>query len=50
MNSSILPVIARELTRAGFEVETAGFYPYTGSFALGRLDGREIIAAVARKP
>lgn len=42
-------VLRRELSRAGFEVVTAGFYPYTGNFAPGRLDGREIAAAIGRK-
>ncbi|HEY1232237.1 MAG TPA: class I SAM-dependent methyltransferase [Candidatus Binatia bacterium] len=42
-------VLARELNRAGLEVEAAAFYPYTGNFALGRLDGREIAGAIARK-
>ncbi len=42
-------VLSRELNHAGFEVEAAAFYPYTGSFALARLDGREIAAATARK-
>ena len=39
-------VLRRELERAGFSVVTASFYPYTGNFALGRLDGREIAAAI----
>ena len=43
-------VLARELKRAGFEIEAAAFYPYTGNFALGRLDGREIAGAIGRKP
>lgn len=42
-------VLTRELRRAGLEVETAAFYPYTGSFAPGRLDGRELAGAIARK-
>ncbi len=42
-------VLRRELTHAGFEVVAARFYPYTGTFELGRLDGREIVGAVARK-
>jgi polyketide synthase PksJ len=42
-------VLQRELSHAGFEVVAAGFYPYTGSFEPGRLDGREIVGAVARK-
>jgi hypothetical protein len=28
---------------------TAGFYPYTGNFALGHLDGRELAAAIGLK-
>jgi SAM-dependent methyltransferase len=39
-------VLNRELNRAGFRVEAADFYPYTGNFALARLDGREIAAAI----
>jgi ubiquinone/menaquinone biosynthesis C-methylase UbiE len=42
-------VLTRELNRAGFKVVTAGFYPYTGNFAPGRLDGREIAAAIGLK-
>jgi len=42
-------VFTRELENAGFQVLTAGFYPYTGSFALGRLDGREIAGAIGVK-
>ncbi len=42
-------VLERELSRAGFEVVSAGFYPYTGSFEPGRLDGREIVGVVARR-
>jgi ubiquinone/menaquinone biosynthesis C-methylase UbiE len=42
-------VLRRELERAGFSVVAAGFYPYTGNFALGRLDGREIAAAIGVK-
>lgn len=42
-------VLVRELKRAGFEVASAGFYPYTGSFALGRLDGRELAGAIGVK-
>ena len=42
-------VLTRELQRAGFHVLTAGFYPYTGNFALGRLDGRELAGAIGVK-
>lgn len=42
-------VMARELTKAGLGIVTTGFYPYTGSFALGRLDGRELCGAIAVK-
>ena len=42
-------VLERELSRAGFDVLATGFHPYTGSFEPGRLDGREIVGAVARK-
>lgn len=42
-------VLRRELERAGFSVAAAGFYPYTGNFALGRLDGREIAGAIGLK-
>lgn len=42
-------VLTRELSRAGFKVVTAGFYPYTGNFAPGRLDGREIAGAIGLK-
>jgi hypothetical protein len=41
--------LSRELNRARFKVLTAGFYPYTGNFAPGRLDGREIAAAIGLK-
>jgi hypothetical protein len=44
MNFMDPTVLIRELNRAGFTVMTAGFYPYTGNFALGRLDGRELAA------
>jgi hypothetical protein len=37
------------MSRAGFNVVTAGFYPYNGNFAPGRLDGREIAAAIGFK-
>ena len=43
-------VLTRELNRAGLRVVTAGFCPYTGSFALGRLDGRELSGAIGLKP
>jgi ubiquinone/menaquinone biosynthesis C-methylase UbiE len=42
-------VLTREFKRAGFEVVTAGFYPYTGTFALGRLDGRELAGAIGTR-
>lgn len=50
MNFMDPAVLRRELERAGFRVVAAGFYPYTGNFALGRLDGREIAAAIGVKP
>ena len=31
------------------KIVTAGFYPYTGNFAPGCLDGREIAAAIGLK-
>src|SRR5262249_44767134 len=43
-------VLTRELRRAGFEIAAAGFYAYTGPFALGRLDGRELAGAIGVKP
>jgi hypothetical protein len=46
MNFMDPTVLTRELNRAGFKVVTAGFYPYTGNFAPGRLDGRELTAAI----
>jgi len=49
MNFMDPTVLARELHRAKFQVVAAGFYPYTGNFALGRLDGREIAAAIGLK-
>ena len=49
MNFMDPPVLTRELNRAGFKVVTAGFYPYTGNFVPGRLDGREIAAAIGLK-
>jgi len=49
MNFMDPTVLTRELHRVGFKVVTAGFYPYTGYFALGRLDGREIAAAIGLK-
>jgi ubiquinone/menaquinone biosynthesis C-methylase UbiE len=49
MNFMDPTVLTRELNRAGFKVVTAGFYPYTGNFAPGRLDGREIAAAIGLK-
>ena len=42
-------VLSRELSRAGFRVEVAGLFPYTGNFALARLDGRELAGAVGVK-
>ena len=49
MNFMDPAVLTRELNRAGFKVVTAGFYPYTGNFAPGRLDGRELAAAIGLK-
>ena len=49
MNFMDPTVLTRELNRAGFKVVTAGFYPYTGNFAPGRLDSREIAAAIGLK-
>jgi hypothetical protein len=49
MNFMDPTVLTRELNRAGFKTLTAGFYPYTGNFAPGRLDGREIAAAIGLK-
>jgi SAM-dependent methyltransferase len=49
MNFMDPTVLSRELKRVGFRVLTANFFPYTGPFALGRLDGREIAAAIGRK-
>jgi ubiquinone/menaquinone biosynthesis C-methylase UbiE len=49
MNFMDPAVLSRELGRAGFEVMTAKFCPYTGNFSPGRLDGRELAVAVARK-
>ena len=49
MNFMDPTVLIRELKRAGFKVVTAGFYPYTGNFSPGRLDGREIAAAIGLK-
>lgn len=49
MNFMDPPVLTRELCRAGFTVLAAGFYPYTGYFAPGRLDGREIAGAIGIK-
>jgi ubiquinone/menaquinone biosynthesis C-methylase UbiE len=43
-------VLTRELQRAGFEPVNAGFCPYTGSFLLGRSDGRELAGAIGVKP
>jgi ubiquinone/menaquinone biosynthesis C-methylase UbiE len=42
-------VLKRELELAGFRVLASDFYPYTGNFALGRLDGREIAGAIGVK-
>jgi hypothetical protein len=42
-------VLSRELTLAGLKVVTAGFYAYTGNFAPGRLDGRELAAVIGLK-
>ena len=49
MNFMDPTVLTRELNRAGFKVLAAGFYPYTSNFAPGRLDGREIAAAIGLK-
>jgi ubiquinone/menaquinone biosynthesis C-methylase UbiE len=49
MNFLDATVLDRELRRAGFKVEIAGLFPYTGKFALARLDGREIAGAVGLK-
>jgi hypothetical protein len=49
MNFMDPTVLSRELTRAQFKVLRAGFFPYTGNFALGRLDGRELAGAVGLK-
>jgi len=49
MNFMDPTVLRRELERVGFRVLRAGFYPYNGNFALGRLDGREIAAAIGVK-
>jgi SAM-dependent methyltransferase len=49
MNFMDPTVLTRELKRAGFKVVEAGLYPYTGNFALGRLDGREIAGAIGEK-
>lgn len=46
MNFMDPTVLTRELNRAGFEVLNAAFYPYTGNFAPGRLDGRELAAVI----
>jgi SAM-dependent methyltransferase len=43
-------MLSRELALAGFNVLTANFYPYTGTFTPGRLDGRELAGALALKP
>ncbi len=42
-------VLARELTRVGLKVATAGFCPYRPDFAPGRLDGRELNAVIGQK-
>lgn len=49
MNFMDPTVLSRELSRAGFKILTAGFYPYKGNFVPGRLDGREIAAAIGLK-
>jgi hypothetical protein len=49
MNFMDPTVLTGELDRAGLKVVTAGFYPYTGDLAPGRLDGREIAAAIGLK-
>lgn len=49
MNFMDPTVLTREFKRAGFEMVTAGFYPYTGTFALGRLDGRELAGAIGTR-
>jgi SAM-dependent methyltransferase len=49
MNFMDPATLARELNRAGLKVTEAGFYPYTGAFAPGRLDGRELAGAIGLK-
>lgn len=49
MNFMDSTVLTRELNQAGLRVIEAGFYPYTGAFAPGRLDGRELAGAVGLK-
>ena len=49
MNFMDPAVLTRELNRAGFKVAIAGFYPYMGNFSPGRLDGRELAAAIGLK-
>jgi SAM-dependent methyltransferase len=49
MNFMDPTVLIRELNRAGFKVVSADFYPYTGNFAPGHLDGRELAASVGLK-
>jgi SAM-dependent methyltransferase len=50
MNFMDPAVLSRELLRAGFDILVSQFCPYTGNFAPGRLDGRELAAAIALKP
>jgi SAM-dependent methyltransferase len=50
MNFMDPTVLTRELAYAGFEAVTSKFCAYTGSFALGRLDGRELAGAIGRRP
>lgn len=49
MNFMDPTVLTREFQRAGIEVLTAKFCPYTGNFSPGRLDGRELAVIVGRK-
>ena len=49
MNFMDPATLARELNRAGLKVTEAGFYPYTGAFAPGRLDGRELAGTIGLK-
>lgn len=49
MNFMDPPVLRRELERARFEVLEVRFCAYTGNFALGRMDGRELAAGIGVK-